>query len=69
MKDYKDYYEVLGVSPQASQKDVKERFRFLSHAYHPDKFATPSQKQQAEFIVVFKLRKLLLVHVLYIESI
>ena len=44
----KDYYEVLGISPQASEDDVKERFRFLSHAFHPDKFATPSQRKQAE---------------------
>ncbi len=44
----KDYYEVLGISPQSSEKDVKERFRFLSHAFHPDKFATPSQRKQAE---------------------
>ncbi len=54
MKDYKDYYEVLGVSPKASQKDVKERFRFLSHAYHPDKFVTPSQREQAEEL--FKIK-------------
>ncbi len=50
----KDYYEVLGISPHASEKDVKERFRFLSHAYHPDKFVTPSQREQAEEL--FKLK-------------
>ncbi|MHC4270243.1 MAG: tetratricopeptide repeat protein [Planctomycetota bacterium] len=50
----KDYYEVLDISPQASEKDIKERFRFLSHAYHPDKFATSSQKKQAEEL--FKLK-------------
>jgi curved DNA-binding protein CbpA len=43
----KDYYEVLDISPQASEKDIKARFRFLSHAYHPDKFATSEQKEQA----------------------
>ncbi|MCP4264181.1 MAG: DnaJ domain-containing protein [Candidatus Brocadiaceae bacterium] len=50
----KDYYEVLDISPQASEKDIKKRFRFLSHAYHPDKFATFEQKQQAEEL--FKLK-------------
>jgi formylglycine-generating enzyme required for sulfatase activity len=50
----KDYYEVLGVSPQASAKDVKERFRFLSLAYHPDKFVTSSQREQAEEL--FKIK-------------
>ncbi len=50
----KDYYEVLGISPQATKEEVKERFRFLSHAYHPDKFATSSQREQAEEL--FKLK-------------
>ena len=50
----KDYYEVLDISPKASEKDIKTRFRFLSHAYHPDKFATSEQKEQAEEI--FKLK-------------
>ncbi len=50
----KDYYEVLEVSPKASEEDIKEQFRFLSHAYHPDKFATFEQKRQAEEF--FKLK-------------
>lgn len=44
----KDYYQVLGVSAHASQEEIKQRFRFLAHAYHPDKFATATQKAQAE---------------------
>jgi hypothetical protein len=28
--------------------EIKERFRFLSHAYHPDKFATEAQRRTAE---------------------
>ncbi len=50
----KDYYEVLGISPHASAKDVKERFRFLSHAYHPDKFASEEHREQGE--IEFKLK-------------
>jgi len=37
----------LGVSKGDSQEDVKKRYRFMSHAFHPDKFPQP-QKPKAE---------------------
>src|SRR6266571_7664634 len=43
-----NYYQVLGVPPNASQEQIKERFRFLAHAYHPDRFASPAHKRHAE---------------------
>jgi curved DNA-binding protein CbpA len=43
-----DFYEVIGVAPTATLQEIKERFRFLSHAYHPDKFATEAQRRSAE---------------------
>lgn len=33
----KNYYKILGVSPKASQDEIKSAFRKLAHQYHPDK--------------------------------
>jgi len=43
-----DFYRILGVSPNAAPKEIKERFRFLAQAYHPDKFSSAEHKAQAD---------------------
>ena len=37
MADKRDYYEVLGVSQNASDDDLKKSFRRLAMKYHPDR--------------------------------
>ena len=34
--DYKDYYQILGVSRDADEKEIKRAFRRLARQYHPD---------------------------------
>jgi curved DNA-binding protein len=35
--EFKDYYDILGVKPDASETDIKSAYRKLARKYHPDK--------------------------------
>jgi len=56
--EFKDYYKILGVDPEASNKEVKTAYRKLARKYHPDvsehKDAGNKFKEVAEAYEVLK---------------
>ncbi len=44
---FRDYYEILGIARNASEKEIKTAFRRLARKYHPD-LHTGEEKKKAE---------------------
>lgn len=43
---FKDYYQILGVKPDASSKAIKDAYRRLARKYHPDVSKEPDAEQK-----------------------
>ena len=45
-----DHYAALGLEPGAGRDEVRDAWRFLLAAFHPDRFRDPAQRDRAEEI-------------------
>ena len=48
MAEVKDYYQILGITKNASQDDIKKAYRNLARKYHPD-FNPDDKKAEEKF--------------------
>lgn len=65
MNQINQYYQVLGLQPNASPDEIKQAYRKLAKLWHPDRFYdNPSQKQKAEtqFKIIVKAYEILKEH-------
>lgn len=50
----RDYYEVLGVSKNATDDEIKRSFRKLSLKWHPDRQSGKTESEKAEALKKFQ---------------
>ncbi len=55
----RDYYEILGISRNASSEDIKKAYRRLAVKYHPDKNRDNSKEAEEKFKEVSEAYKIL----------
>jgi len=55
----RDYYEILGISRNASSEDIKKAYRRLAIKYHPDKNRENSKEAEEKFKEVSEAYKIL----------
>lgn len=55
----RDYYEILGISPNASSQEIKKAYRRLAVKYHPDKNRDDSKEAEEKFKEVSEAYKIL----------
>ena len=59
----RDYYDILGVSKNASQDEIKKAFRKKARQYHPDVNKDNPKEAEAKFLYL----TLVVVHSTYLS--
>ena len=44
--DFKDYYDILGVDPDADKTAIKKAYRRLTNQHHPDKLVAKGMPEE-----------------------
>lgn len=55
-----DFYQILGVPHDATEKAINSKFRRLTLQYHPDKQSTPNPAQESLYITIQSARDTLI---------
>jgi len=50
-----NYYEILDVSRNATQEEIKKKFRVLAKKTHPDKTKENSEEEMAELNIAYEV--------------
>lgn len=54
MAENKDYYQILGIDRNASQDDIKKAYKKMCLKWHPDRWASATEKEKKEAEEHFK---------------
>ena len=52
---FKDYYQILGISFSASQKEIKKAYREMSQKWHPDKNTVDTTKMMQDINEAYRI--------------
>ncbi len=55
MQEDKNYYELIGLTPDASQEDIKKTYIKLAKRYHPDHNGNPDDRRMIALNQIYEI--------------